>query len=46
MDSLEYPYFTNVLTEDVTFCKNIREKGFTIMLAKDLRVNRQMDVVL
>ena len=46
IDSLDYPYFTNILAEDVSFCKNIREKGFTIMLDKDLRVGRQMDVVL
>lgn len=46
IDSLQYPYFTNILAEEVTFCKSIREKGFTIMLAKDLRVSRQMDIVL
>ena len=46
IDALEYPYFTNVLTEDVTFCRNLKEKGFSVMLAKDLRVGREMNVVL
>lgn len=46
LDELEYPYFTNVLAEDVTFCKNIKEKGFSVMLAKDLRLSKEMNIVL
>jgi hypothetical protein len=46
LDALEYPYFTNVLAEDVAFCKDVKEKGFPVMLAKDLRLSKEMNIVL
>jgi len=42
IDSLEFPYFTNIFTEEMTFCKSIRDKGFLITLYKDLRVGKKM----
>lgn len=45
IDSLESPYFKNFLSEEITFCKSIKEKGFKIMLCKDVRVSREMNVI-
>ena len=45
-DALTYPYFTNILTDEVSFCKDIVEKGFKIMLCKELRVGRSLNVIL
>lgn len=42
IDSLEFPYFTNVFSEEMTFCKSIKDKGFSITLYKDLRVGKKM----
>ena len=46
LDELEYPYFTNILSDEVSFCKSIREKGFDVMLCKELRVGRSLAVLL
>jgi predicted peroxiredoxin len=46
LDALEYPYFTNILSDEVSFCKSIVEKGFKVMLCKELRVGRSMTVLL
>ena len=46
IDSLEYPYFTNVFSEEIAFCKSITEKGFKIMLNKEIRVGRSMSLTL
>lgn len=45
IDSLESPYFKNFLSEEITFCKSIKEKGFKVMLCKDVRVSREMNVI-
>jgi len=45
IDSLESPYFKNFLSEELTFCKSIKEKGFKVMLCKDVRVSREMNVI-
>ena len=46
LDALEYPYFTNVFSEEIAFCKSITEKGFKVMLNKDVRVGRSMLLTL
>ena len=46
LDALEYPYFTNILSDEVSFCKSIVEKGFKVMLCKELRVGRSLTVLL
>ena len=46
LDALEYPYFTNILSDEVSFCKSIVEKGFKVMLCKELRVGRSLSVLL
>lgn len=46
IDALEYPYFTNVFSEEIAFCKSITEKGFKVMLNKDVRVGRSMTLTL
>jgi hypothetical protein len=46
IDALEYPYFTNVFSEEIAFCKSITEKGFNVMLNKGVRVGRSMMLTL
>lgn len=46
LDSLTIPYFDNALAEEIGFCKKVREQGFKIMLNKELRVAREMMVVM
>ena len=46
IDSLEFPYFTNIFTEEMTFCKSIQDKGFLITLYKDLRVGKKMLITM
>jgi hypothetical protein len=45
IDSLESPYFKNFLSEELTFCNSIKEKGFKVMLCKEVRVSREMNVI-
>lgn len=44
-DSLVYPYFTNILTDEISFCKDIVEKGFKIILCKELRIGRTLTIL-
>ena len=46
LDALEFPYFTNSLSEDMTFCKSLKDKGFSISLYKDLRVGKKMNLTI
>ena len=46
LDSLDSPYFDNALSEEIAFCKKVTEKGFKIMLCKELRLSREMTVIM
>ena len=45
IDSLESPYFKNFLSEELTFCKSVKEKGYKVMLCKSIRLGREMNVI-
>ena len=46
IDMLEFPYFQNVLAEELLFCKSIREHGVSIILHRDIAVQQEMTVSL
>jgi hypothetical protein len=45
LDTVPNPYFDNALTEEIGFCKKVRDLGFKVMLCKELRVSRELNVV-
>jgi len=46
LDSLTYPFFNNVLSEEASFCKSITEAGFKITLCKDIKVGRILEMTM
>lgn len=46
IDALEFPYFQNVLSEELVFCKSIRDHGVSVVLYKDIVVHSEMNITL